>query len=253
MKKSFKKIVVFGVVTAIAATGMNFISGRNLVSAANSYIMGDVDADGKVTLLDAKASLRAALGISETGIRNIKAHDVNSDGKYTIQDTKIILQLALGMGSLDEILNRPELTAPPVKTAAPTNNPGTSGGSNESYARRVLDLVNAERAKYNLSALSWDVTLASAAQTRAVETISSFSHTRPNGSSCFTILDEYNISYMGCGENIAWGQSSPEQVMDSWMNSPGHRANILNADYTKLGVGCVQNSGRYYWTQMFIY
>lgn len=261
MKKSFKKIVVLGVAAAIAATGINFISDRSVVSAAGSYVMGDVDSDGNVTLKDAKASLKATLGISDAGISNQKAHDVNSDGKCTIQDTKIILQLALGMGSLDDILKRPEITNPPVMTVAPTavptvaptSNPGGTDNSTEAYAKKVLDLVNAERAKNNLPALSWDSTLAAAAQARAVETITQFSHTRPNGSSCFTILSEYNISYRGCGENIAWGQSTPEQVMDSWMNSPGHRGNILNASYTKLGVGCVKNSGRYYWTQMFIY
>ena len=62
------------------------------------------------------------------------------------------------------------------------------------------------------------------------------------------------MSYRSCGENIAWGQKTPEQVMEGWMNSAGHRANILNASYTEIGVGFYQNaSGVNYWSQLFIY
>lgn len=74
------------------------------------------------------------------------------------------------------------------------------------------------------------------AQVRAVETKTLFSHTRPDGSSFSTALKEQGVSYRGAGENIAWGQKTSEQVMEGWMNSAGHRANILNEKYTSLGV-----------------
>ena len=79
-----------------------------------------------------------------------------------------------------------------------------------------------------------------------------FSHTSPTYGSPFDLMKKYGISYRTAGENIAMGQTSPSQVMNGWMNSEGHRANILNSSFTKIGVGVVQNaSGRYYWTQHF--
>ncbi len=123
----------------------------------------------------------------------------------------------------------------------------------KSYAEQVVDLVNAERAKVNLPALTMSEDLNNAAQVRAVETTKSFSHTRPNGSSFSTVLAENNISYRGAGENIAWGQKTPEAVVNAWMNSDGHRANILNKKFTTIGVGYYVNNGRPYWTQLFTY
>ena len=94
---------------------------------------------------------------------------------------------------------------------------------------------------------------ASAAQVRAKEIERSFSHTRPDGSSFNSALTEAGVNFSGAGENIAYGQNSPEKVMEGWMNSSGHRANILNSSYTSIGVGHYQNaSGVNYWTQLFI-
>lgn len=122
-----------------------------------------------------------------------------------------------------------------------------------SYARQILKLVNEERGKAGLQPLVLDESISAAARIRAKEIQTSFSHTRPNGSSFSTVLKEMGISYRRAGENIAWGQTSPEQVMQAWMNSEGHRANILNPQYTKLGVGHDQNgSGKNYWVQLFI-
>ena len=92
-----------------------------------------------------------------------------------------------------------------------------------------------------------------AAQVRAEEIVTSFSHTRPNGSSFSTALKEQNVSYRGAGENIAWGQRSPEEVVNAWMNSAGHRANILNERFTTIGVGHYQKGSTHYWAQLFTY
>ena len=137
-----------------------------------------------------------------------------------------------------------------------SQNPGSgsgSGSSQTSYAAQVVSLVNAERAKYGLSALTMDSSVTAAAQVRAGELYQSFSHTRPDGRSCFTALREAGASYSGAGENIAYGQRSPEAVMQAWMNSSGHRANILSNKYTKIGVGYTVKNGVTYWTQMFTY
>ena len=99
-----------------------------------------------------------------------------------------------------------------------------------------------------------DTNVEAAAQVRAKEITQSFSHTRPNGSQFSTALQEQGASYRGAGENIAWGQKSPEAVMRAWMNSDGHRANILNAKFTKIGVGYYQDvNGTNYWTQLYTY
>ena len=91
-----------------------------------------------------------------------------------------------------------------------------------------------------------------AALVRAKETEQSFSHTRPDGRQFSTALLEQGARFRTAGENIAWGQRTPEQVMQGWMNSSGHRANILNASYTAIGVGYYRNAaGTNYWTQLF--
>ncbi|MCC2877805.1 CAP domain-containing protein [Lachnoclostridium pacaense] len=130
--------------------------------------------------------------------------------------------------------------------------PGTDG-SQDAFANEVVRLVNEERAKAGLPALTVDRGAASAAQVRAKEIERSFSHTRPDGSSFNSALTEAGVNFSGAGENIAYGQNSPEKVMEGWMNSSGHRANILNSSYTSIGVGHYQNaSGVNYWTQLFI-
>lgn len=132
----------------------------------------------------------------------------------------------------------------------PDNRPETE---NQAYINRVVELVNIERAKEGLAPLSVDLNVQAAAQIRALEIETSFSHTRPNGSSFSTALKEQNVSYRTAGENIAWGQRSPEEVVIGWMNSPGHRANIMNSGFTKIGVGYHQNTrGTNYWSQLFI-
>lgn len=126
--------------------------------------------------------------------------------------------------------------------------------SQNALANEVLNLVNKYRVQNGLSELVYDAGAECAATIRAKETEQLFSHTRPDGSRCFTALDECDVKYSGAGENIAMGQSSPEAVMNDWMNSQGHRENILNPNFKKLGVGVHKGSdGRYYWAQMFIY
>lgn len=130
--------------------------------------------------------------------------------------------------------------------------PQTTPDSSSSYVDEVIRLVNIERNKEGLPSVSKNVTLCEAAQTRASEIITVFDHTRPDGTSCFTVTDDYKIKWTAIGENIAKGQKSPQEVVEAWMNSPGHRANILNSNFNQIGVGVVQSGGYYYWTQLFI-
>ena len=148
----------------------------------------------------------------------------------------------------------PEEETPPAEEAPPQEEPDApeeSGGVQEA-AEAVASLVNAARQDAGLSELELDADLCAAAQACAQEIAQSFSHTRPDGSSCFTILEEFGISYRAAGENIAMGQRTPEEVMDGWMNSSGHRANILNGTFTSIGVGYyVDGAGAAHWVQIF--
>lgn len=141
------------------------------------------------------------------------------------------------------------------ESAAPSRPDSSSGGesqSNSEYKKAVFDLVNEQRKANGLSALAYRDDVQKAADIRAKEIITNFSHTRPNGTSCFTALKETGVSYRSAGENIAYGQRSPQAVMTAWMNSSGHRANILSSNFTGMAVGHVNYGGVNYWVQLFV-
>lgn len=153
----------------------------------------------------------------------------------------------------------PEQQPETENTGKPEQQPETEGSQNQqtsSYAQAVLELVNAERAKNGLNALQLDSALSKVAEAHSKDmaTRNFFSHTNPDGLSPFDRIKNAGISYRTAGENIAAGQKTPEQVVEGWMNSEGHRKNILNASFTKMGLGYVKANSGYstYWTQLFI-
>ena len=128
----------------------------------------------------------------------------------------------------------------------------TVSSSVTAFESEVVRLVNAERAKQGLSPLTQDWQLSRVARYKSqdMRDLGYFSHTSPTYGSPFQMMKSFGISYRTAGENIAKGYSTPEAVVKAWMNSPGHRANILNSSYTHIGVGYVVSGN--YWTQMFI-
>ena len=119
----------------------------------------------------------------------------------------------------------------------------------------VVRLVNVERARAGRPTLVETSTLSNVARTKSNDFIKNnyFSHTSPTYGSPFDMLKSFGISYTAAAENIASGQRTAAEVMNSWMNSTGHRANILNSTYNQIGVGVARDSkGNLYWTQMFI-
>lgn len=120
-----------------------------------------------------------------------------------------------------------------------------------SNVQTVFDLVNKERKANGLGNLTLSDDLCKVADIRAKEIVKSFSHTRPNGTSCFTAFKENGVSYRYAGENIAYGQKTATEVMNGWMNSAGHRANILSKNFGKIGIACYEYNGRKYWVQLF--
>ncbi|USK53345.1 CAP domain-containing protein [Cytobacillus solani] len=131
--------------------------------------------------------------------------------------------------------------------------PSTPASSSVSaYEQKVLDLTNQERAKNGVPALKLDVELSKVARAKSADMKAKgyFDHNSPTYGSPFDMMKQFGITYKSAGENIAMGQRTPEEVVNAWMNSEGHRKNILNANYTHLGVGYVADGN--YWTQMFI-
>jgi len=123
--------------------------------------------------------------------------------------------------------------------------PFSSGsGSGAAMLQELLGLINTERAAQGLSPLKWSESLAKAASIRSQEITEVFDHVRPDGSSIFSLDSSIR------GENIALGYSSAHAVYTAWMNSPGHRANIMNPSYTIIGMGYAYG-GRHYWCQLF--
>lgn len=151
---------------------------------------------------------------------------------------------------------KPTTSKPSTSTPAskPTTNVPTNGDYS-AFQKKVVELVNVERSKNGLKPLTMSTELSKVATLKSQDMakLNYFDHNSPTYGSPFDMMKKYGISYRTAGENIAMGQSTPEQVMQGWMNSSGHRANILKASFTQIGVGIAKNSsGRLYWTQQFI-
>jgi len=121
------------------------------------------------------------------------------------------------------------------------------------FEQKVVDLVNQEREKQGLKPLTLNKKLSDVARTKSKDMMDKgyFDHNSPTYGSPFDMMKQFGIEYTTAGENIAKGQQSPEDVMNAWMNSDGHRKNILNPDFTEIGVGYVKGDTTY-WTQQFI-
>ena len=130
--------------------------------------------------------------------------------------------------------------------------PAEEAKSLSEFEQRVVELTNAERTKQGLSALQIDTELSKVARIKSedMQKNNYFDHNSPTYGSPFEMMKKFGISYKSAGENIAQGQRTPEEVVQAWMNSTGHRANILNSGFTHIGVGYVESGN--YWTQQFI-
>lgn len=244
-----KKVTVCAMIAAMTVTGAAALPVQAATNAGNS---ANCNGKGYYVFTGGKAS----------DLENIKSRLDELCGQLNGNTTTITFPGC----NLPE--NKPETTPPSEDTNTPESKPETTPPSEDAntpenkpeadkeltFAEQVVELVNQERTKAGLNAVTLDKSIASAALVRAKEIETSFSHTRPNGSKFSTALTEQGVTFKGAGENIAWGQKSPEAVMQAWMNSEGHRANILNKNFTKIGVGYYQNaSGRNFWTQLFTY
>lgn len=165
---------------------------------------------------------------------------------------KIAVKYQVGVTELinaNTQLENPDLIYPGMKIIIP------SEASGKAFEQEVIRLVNVERTKYGLKPLTenWELSRVARYKSNDMVTNRYFSHTSPTYGSPFTMMKNFGLKFSTAGENIAMGQRSADEVMNGWMNSSGHRQNILNANFTQMGVGyAVNSSGTPYWTQMFM-
>ena len=163
----------------------------------------------------------------------------------------VIISAAFSFTAFANCLNTPVNTAENCMPAAEI----VQIQQDEYYAfeQQVFELINEKRIEAGVPALIYSLEAAEAADIRVKEASVYFSHRRPDGRECFTVLDELAIEdYMFAGENIAAGFRTPEEVIAGWFASEGHRENMLSADYNRVGVGCYKVGERNYWAQMFL-
>lgn len=151
----------------------------------------------------------------------------------------LLLLLLLAPGNIVRVQAASDQTAVQLKLS--------QGIRRYDYAYQVLDLVNQERAKKNRNPVTMDKNLLECAMTRAEELTVYASHTRPNGSICFSAFPYFEDP----SENLAINQGTPEEVMESWIESSGHYTNIMNSKNVSAGIGCYSQNGHLYWIQCF--
>ncbi|MGO4888845.1 CAP domain-containing protein [Anaerobacillus sp. MEB173] len=143
------------------------------------------------------------------------------------------------------VQNQPAQTEQPMQTEQQQS-------ALSQFELRVVELTNAERAKHGLAPLQVDEQLSKVARQKSIDMKQNnyFAHQSPTYGSPFDMMNQFGVQYRSAAENIAMGQRSPEEVVNAWMNSSGHRQNILNSGFTHIGVGHAAEGN--YWTQMFI-
>ena len=163
---------------------------------------------------------------------------------------KIAVKYQVGLSELKSA--NPQIKNPALIYPGDIINIPTDDSSVTAYEAEVVRLVNEIRNKNGLKPLSedWQLSRVARYKSQDMKDKKYFSHTSPTYGSPFQMMKSFGITYRSAGENIAKGYASPKAVVDGWMNSSGHRANILNSSFTHIGVGYV--SGGNYWTQMFI-
>lgn len=198
-------------------------------------------------ILKSTAAVLAALMLTATAASAETYTVVSGDSMWKIA-VKYETGLSELIGANPQITN-PALIYPGQKITIPNAAPL------QTQEQEVLRLVNAERAKAGLPALTYNWEAARVARYKSQDMIDKgyFAHQSPTYGSPFQMMESFGLRFSAAAENIAKGQRTPAEVMNAWMNSPGHRANILSRSVTHIGVGAAKaKNGTLYWTQMFL-
>ena len=199
-----------------------------------------------------KKTLALTLSLALAAIMLMTNVSAATTHKVVSGDTmwKIAVRYEVGLGEIKSA--NPQISNPDLIYPGQILNIPTTSSSVTSFEQEVIRLVNEIRIENGLRPLTYDWELSRVARYKSQDMKDNkyFSHTSPVYGSPFQMMKSFGIKYRSAGENIAKGYATPEAVVEGWMNSSGHRANILNSSFTHIGVGYVAE-GRY-WTQMFI-
>lgn len=195
----------------------------------------------KITALLTAAYVMVAFTVSAATVHTVARGDTmwKIASAYKVGTSEVI--------NVNPQIKNPDLIYPGQKINIPSADTTVS-----SYENEVIRLVNEIRVKNALSVLQsdWQLSRVARYKSQDMKDNNYFSHQSPTYGSPFDMMKSFGISYKRAAENIAKGQNSPQSVVNAWMNSSGHRANILNPSFTKIGVGYVKSGN--YWTQMFV-
>jgi len=173
---------------------------------------------------------------------------------HTVQkgDTMWKLAVKYQIGTREIIAANPQISNPNLIYPGQVLTIPQLDSTVSAFENEVIRLVNEIRTERGLKPLTANWELSRVARYKSQDMVDNryFSHTSPTYGTPFQMIRAFGLSFRTAGENIAYGQRTPQAVVNAWMNSSGHRANILNASYTQIGVGYVANGN--YWTQMFI-
>ena len=167
-------------------------------------------------------------------------------------DTMWKIAVKYQVGTSEIIAANPQISNPNLIYPGQILNIPDKDTAVAAYEAEVVRLVNQYRTQYGLSTLTenWELSRVARYKSQDMHDRRYFSHTSPTYGSPFEMMKAFGLSYRSAGENIARGQRTPDEVVTAWMNSSGHRANILNSSFKTIGVGYVADGN--YWTQMFI-
>lgn len=216
-------------------------------------MLGDINLDGSIDATDYVLLKRCVLGTYTLDSAQRLCADLNKDGTVNETDYLMLKRMVLGDFQLPQTGSSGEQSDP---SETSSENPPSDGGQTAqtgAEAKEILRLVNEQRSRNGLAALTLSDRLCELATLKAEDMAANnyFDHTSPTYGTPFDMLKQFGVPYRSAGENIAAGQRTPEEVMNAWMNSAGHRANILNAGYTELGVGVAMGQRGVYWVQLF--
>ena len=254
MKKILKKVVLFTLVLCMMTATLTLAAYTYTVKSGDT--LSRIAANNNVTLKDLLAANPA--------IKNASLIYVGQ--KITIPTTKFVNYTVKSGDTFWGIARKYEISVDELRKANPqiTNIsmiyvgqivmiPDTQ--SLMSHEQQVFELVNKERVARGLPVYKLNTELSRVARYKSQDMIDKkyFSHTSPTYGSPFDMMQSFGLKFSAAGENIAYGQKTAADVMNSWMNSAGHKANILSEAYTNIGIGVAKtSSGTLYWTQMFM-
>lgn len=204
--------------------------------------LGDADGDGSLTILDATAIQRHLAGLSRLSDSAVQRSMVTGSSELTILDATAIQR------RLANLTDRfPAQNIPSPEPQAPTQ----VEDAISTYEQHVINLVNDIRRDNGLTLLTAAPDLCRIARIKAQDMRDAgyFDHTSPNYGTPFEMLRDFGVTYRTAGENIAYGYRTPQAVVEGWMNSAGHRENILNPNFNRIGVGYIPDGS--YWSQLF--